>query len=178
CGHTHSAVDAVLKATGGRPMMVEEIEGVDVSVYQASLDLLGDIMPTTPYLAKFSLPFCVATALIYGHVHLADFSSERIGDPDIHRVMELVNLRSDPELSRCYPRKWPARVEILTRDGRRLEAFNDHPKGDPENPLGEADVIEKFKALTNGLISASTREGIVERVLNLEEIADMNKLIT
>lgn len=59
CGHTHSAVDAVLKATGGRPMMVEEIERVDVSVYQASLDLLGDVMPTTPYLGKFNLPFCV-----------------------------------------------------------------------------------------------------------------------
>ena len=178
CGHTHSAVDAVLKATGGRPMMVGEIKRIDVSVYQASLDLLGDVMPTTPYLAKFNLPFCVATALIYGHVNLGDFSSERIGDPDIHRVMDLINLRSDPELSRCYPRKWPARVEIFTRDGRRLEASNDHPKGDPENPLGEADVIEKFKALTNGLISVSTQEGIVERVLNLEEMADINMLLT
>ncbi len=51
-------------------MMVEEIERVDVSVYQASLDLLGDVMPSTPYLGKFNLPFCVATALIYGHVNL------------------------------------------------------------------------------------------------------------
>ena len=57
-------------------------------------------------------------------------------------------------------------------------ASNDHPKGDPENPLGEADVIEKFKTLTNGLISASTQEGIVERVSNLEEMANINKLLT
>jgi len=178
CGHTHSAVDAILKATGGMPMMVEEIERVDVSVYQASLDLLGDVMPSTPYLAKFNLPFCVATALIYGHVDLGDFNSERIEDPDINRIMDLINLRSDPQLSQSYPHKWPARVEILTRDGRRLEASIDHPKGDPENPLGERDVIEKFKSLTDGLISASTQEGIVERVLNLEEIVNINKLFT
>ena len=92
--------------------------------------------------------------------------------------MDLINLRSDPELSRCYPRKWPARIEIFTRDGRRLEASNDHPKGDPENPLKEADVIEKFKALTNGLISVYTQEGIVDRVLNLEEMANINELLT
>jgi hypothetical protein len=44
----------------------------------AALDLLGKLEPTTPYVAKFSIPFCIATALRYGHVNLGDFSPTRL----------------------------------------------------------------------------------------------------
>ena len=51
-----------------------------------------------------------------------------------------------------------------------------YPSGKPRIP--HSCVVEKFKALTNGQISVSTQEGIVERILNLEEMADINKLLT
>ena len=178
CGHTHSAIDAILQATGAKPMKPEKIEQVNVSIYQAALDLLDKVEPTTPYVAKFSLPFCIATALRYGHVSLADFNPERLEDPDILRIMERIKIRSDIDLSQRYPREWPAMVEVLTTDGQRFEGATVHPKGDPENPLEEREVIDKFMHLTEGLLSPAVAEGIVERVINLEGVADIAKLIS
>jgi 2-methylcitrate dehydratase PrpD len=178
CGHTHSAIDAVLQATHGAALAPEDVDGVSVSVYQASLDLLKNIEPTTPYLAKFNLPFCIASALRYGHASLADFSSERIGNPEMARMMQKIQIHSDPELSAVYPRKWPARVEIVKRSGERLIGSSTFPKGDPENPLSESEVVAKFKSLTCGLIADDWADALCKRVLSLDEIADVSTLFT
>ncbi|MGD9040939.1 MAG: MmgE/PrpD family protein [Desulfobacteraceae bacterium] len=177
CGHTHSAIESILQATEANPMDAGEIERVDVSVYQAALDLLEKVEPSTPYVAKFSLPFCVATALKYGHVSTGDFIETRLQDPELLQLMEQIEIHSDPQLSLQYPAKWPARVEIITRDGKSLRGSSDYPKGDPENPLEERDVIEKFRDLTRGLLSESRAEAIVERVMGLEDMDDVSHLL-
>ena len=133
--------------------------------------------PNTPYVAKFSLPFCVATALKYGHVNTGDFTEKRLQEPDLLQLMERIQIRSDPQLSSQYPVKWPARVEIVTRDGKNLKGASDYPKGDPENPLEERDVIEKFRDLTKGLLSDGSAEAIVERVMGLEDADDLSELM-
>jgi 2-methylcitrate dehydratase PrpD len=177
CGHTHSAIEAVLQATKAKPIKVEEIRRVDLFIYEAALDLLDGVDPATPYVAKFSLPFCIATALRYGHVNTGDFIETRLQDPDLLQLMERIKIHSDPELTMHYPGKWPARVEIMTRDNKSLKGSSDYPKGDPENPLQEQDVIDKFRDLTKGLLSDSTAESIVERVMGLENIEDVSRLL-
>jgi 2-methylcitrate dehydratase PrpD len=177
CGHTHSAIDSILQATHGKPMAVAEIDRVDVSVYQAALDLLGNVEANTPYVAKFNLPFCVATALKYGHVNLSDFTPKRLEEPDLRRFMEKIEIHSDPDLSRKYPRLWPAKVEITTRRGETLKGSSDYPKGDPENPLTEDELIQKFKGLTDTILSESAAETIIERVMNLENVDNVTELL-
>jgi len=175
CGHTHSAIDATLDATGKRSIMPDDIQEVKVYIYQEALDLLREVKPETPYLAKFSLPFCIAMALKYGHVEFTDFSTSRLKHPDIIQLMRKITLHSDSEFTRAYPNKWPARVEVITRDGITLKGTSDYPKGDPENPLSEEELFKKFKTLTDGLISRTASETIIERAMNLEVISDVGK---
>jgi 2-methylcitrate dehydratase PrpD len=177
CGHTHSAIDAVLSATGGKRLMPDEIEAVDLRVYQAAIDLLGNIDPKTPYLAKFSLPFCVATALFYGHVQLADFTPARLEQSDLVSLMKKIRIAGDPDLTRAYPRKWPARVTITLKEGRRLEAANEYPKGDPENPLSQQELIAKFKSLTEGMLPSGQADTIIDRVMNLETMGNVREIL-
>ena len=177
CGHTHAAIDAVLKATKSEPLTPDKIKQVDVSIYQATLGLLGNIELKSPYLAKFNLPFCIATALRYGHVNLDDFTEQRLNDQDLHLIMERINIRSDPELTKCYPHKWPAEARIYTTDGQCLQAGTDYPKGDPENPLEEHEVIAKFKSLTNKILPDSEANRIVEWVMDLENLDNVAMLL-
>ena len=174
CGHTHSAIDAVLQATQGLAHRPEEIDSVSVCVYQGALDLLGEIEPTTPYFAKFNLPFCIASALVFGHAELADFSPERIRNPELIQMMPKIRIQADPELSAMYPRKWPARVAIVKSNGQHLTGAVTYPKGDPENPLSESEVIAKFKALTRGLITDDWADTLCERVLALDRLSDVS----
>jgi 2-methylcitrate dehydratase PrpD len=177
CGHTHSAIDAVLLATGGKTLLPSDVETVDLWIYQAAIDLLGNIAPKTPYLAKFNLPFCVATALRHGHVQSGDFTPATLEDKDLKELMKKIKVQADPNLTGAYPQKWPARATITLKDGRKLDGANEFPKGDPENPLSEQELITKFRSLTEGTLPSPQADAIIDRVLGLESMGDVNELL-
>ena len=177
CGHTHSAVDAVLAATRAQRMRPKEIRSVRVRVYRAALDLLGEVAPDSPYLAKFSLPFCIATAIRYGQAGLADFTPERLEDRDLAGLMERIEITGDSGLDAQYPRKWAARVEIVTNAGEHLTGAVDFPKGDPENFPSEQEIMAKFDGLTRGLIGSAEADRIKQSVERLEDIEDVSLLL-
>jgi 2-methylcitrate dehydratase PrpD len=176
CGHTHSAIDATLRAWRGVNMDVTAIRSVTVSVYQGALDLLKNVKAHTPYLAKFNLPFCIATALNFGHVDLDDFTDKRLIDPKILTLMDLISLKEDPKLTRQYPQKWPSRVEILAANGKTYKGYCEFPKGDPENPFSEKELIKKFNKLCGNIITKHKKDRIIELVLNLEKIDDVTNI--
>ncbi|MEE4351242.1 MAG: MmgE/PrpD family protein [Desulfatiglans sp.] len=176
CGHTHAAIDAVLSATGGRPMEAHLIKRVNLFVYPQAIDLLGKVMPETPYMAKFSLPFCVATALRFGSAGLGDFTQSKIVDPDIYDLIEKIKIQGDAELGRNYPAQWPARIEVKTNEGETLYGEVVYPKGDPENPLSEEELSQKFLDLTSGILTSSRARMVMDEVMNLEEVSDIGEL--
>jgi len=175
CGHTHSAIEATLEAWKEANADLGAIRSITVSIYQEALDLLEEVEARTPYLAKFNLPFCIATALNFGHVDLEDFTVERITNSDIQHLMGTVSLKGDPALTRLYPRKWPSRVEIELRNGTRYEGYCEYPKGDPENPISERELIEKFNKLS-GTMLKNERDKIVDLVLALEKVDDVTRI--
>ncbi len=177
CGHTHSAVEATVKALSTSPCNPDDIDHIRVSVYQAALDLLGTVSPDTPLAAKFNLPFCVALAVKFGHAGIDEFNETNLNDPEIKRLMACISINSDPQLSDAYPEKWPARVEIKTRTGSIFMGQVDSPKGDSENPLTREELLEKFHLLTNGLINKTLAEKLVDQAMNLESIPDVANMV-
>lgn len=177
CGHTHSAIDAVLEATEGRSMGPEDVSSVHVRLYQAALDLLGDVEPKSPYLAKFCLPFCIATALLFGRVGLEAFSEERLGEERLRLLMGKIRIQPDPALTSLFPRMWPARVEILLADGNTRVGACDYPKGDPENPLTKEEAEDKFRWMTREVLPKGQGENLLKRATNLEELVHLAGLL-
>ena len=175
CGHTHSAIEAALEALRGVNVGLGAIRSITVSIYQEALDLLEDVEARTPYLAKFNLPFCVATALNFGHVDLGDFTTERLTNPEILRLMGAISVKSDPELTRLYPEKWPSRVEIELTNGERRGGYCEYSKGEPENPISERELIEKFSKLC-GTMPKNERDRIIDLVLDLEKVDDITNI--
>ena len=175
CGHTHSAIEATLGAWRGVNAGLGAIRSITVYIYQEALDLLEEVEARTPYLAKFNLPFCVATALNFGHVDLDDFTAERLTNSEILHLMGTISLKGDPELTRLYPQKWPSRVEIELRNGKRYSGYCEYPKGEPENPISERELIEKFNKLC-GTMPKNERDRIMDLVLNLEEVDDVTNI--
>ncbi len=178
CGHTHSAIDAVLEATKGNPMGPQDISWVKVRLYQAALDLLGEVEAKSPYLAKFSLPFCIATALLYGRVGLEAFSEKRLRDEKLRVLMNKIQIQSDPALTCLFPRMWPARVEIKGIDGKIMVGACDHPKGDPENPLTKEEAEEKFRWMVQEVMSEAQANLLMKKVLEIDEQKDMAELLS
>jgi 2-methylcitrate dehydratase PrpD len=177
CYHIHSSIDAALALKARLPLNPTDITKVTVRLYGAALDLLEKVEPISPYAAKFSIPYCVATALLRGRVSLSDFEEAAMQDPAIRQLMSAVVLKRDPDLDRVYPDKWPAVVTLETRGGGRHEARVDVPKGDPENPMSHAELIAKFHTLAGRLLAEGSRSLLVERCLNLHKVENVRQLL-
>lgn len=117
CGHTHSAVDAVLSMRRSGEINLDNVEALTVYAYPTAIKVAGNFPPRDAYAAKFSIPFYVGVALKYGNVGLGRFTQDALGDADIGRVMKLTRMVVDERLEGLYPRRFAARVVAKTLGG-------------------------------------------------------------
>ncbi|MDW7739946.1 MAG: MmgE/PrpD family protein [Bacillota bacterium] len=173
--HTHAGIDLGLRLRekGIKP---EDIEILRIQTYSVARDLVGEPFPETIYEAKFSLPFCVSTALVYGHVGIEDFTDERINDPVLEELMSHCTVEIDPLLDAHYPDKWAAKLNVILCNGTVIHEQTDFPKGDPENKLSLDDLHTKFRRLCSLLLPPSKIEAWLEQIMKVDtfdNIADM-----
>lgn len=175
CRHTHPAVDAALALREEQGLRPAEVERVSVRLYGQALGLLEGMEPTTPYAAKFSLPYCVASALTYGDLAPQRFSEEAIAEHAVLELADRISFSVDPELDALYPRAWPSVVSVETADGRTLERRVDHPAGDPENGLSDQDVAAKFSSIAGPLLGGRSDE-IARDILARDPLPDPREI--
>lgn len=101
--------------------------------------------PSTPHEARFSLFFGVAAALVDGDVGLETFMPERLSDPRILRLAQLVEATVDPLSD--YPQHCPARLTVEAKGQSYFSHVPFHP-GSPEAALSRDDVLDKFERNT------------------------------
>lgn len=173
CYHIHSAIDAALEIRRKLSPQPADVEQVRIVLYPAALDLLEKVESKDPYAAKFNIPFCVATALVYGQVGLSAFTPDRLGDPKIQEIAQRISLVRDPELGKMYPECWPAIVEVTTRAGQTHVVRVDFPRGDPKNPMSQEEVTAKFHNLATPALNQEQRNKTVEACLALERFENL-----
>lgn len=129
------------------------------------------LRPQTHVDAQFSLPYAIAVALCKNRTGISEFGTDAIDDPEVLALAEKVTWELDPDAERLYPKAYPATVIAELNDGRLLQAHVDYPKGDPENPASDEEIIAKFNSLTEPYMEKEKREKIVETVIRLEKIS-------
>ena len=173
--HTHAGIDLALRLRD-KGIKPEDIELLRIQTYSVARDLVGEPFPETIYEAKFSLPFCVSTALVYGHVGVEDFSEQRIKDPVLEELMSHCTVEIDPLIDAHYPQKWGAKLNVILRNGTVDHEQTDFPKGDPENKLTLDQLHTKFRRLSALLLPPSKIEAWIEQIMKVDSfdnIADM-----
>ena len=98
--------------------------------------------PANGYAAKFSLPYLLALMLVRGRATLAEFTDEAARDQAVLAVAGKVGYEVDATID--YPRQFIGHVAIRLRDGRLLDARQDHPRGGPDFPMTREEVEAKF----------------------------------
>jgi len=173
--HTHAGIDLALRLRekGIKP---EDIELLRIQTYGVAADLVGEPFPENIYEAKFSLPFCVATALVYGHVGLEDFTEERLHDPTLEELMSHCNVEVDPIINAHYPDKWAAKLNVILRNGTVDHEHTDFPKGDPENIASREELETKFRRLSSLLLPPSKIEAWLESISKVETFDNIHDM--
>jgi 2-methylcitrate dehydratase PrpD len=177
CRHTHPAVDAALRLGQEHSFKPDSLSKVEVAIYRAALDVADNPRPTNPYAARFSLQYCVARALLDGRLVRADFTPQEIQHPAVRDLMAKTKVVVDEGLDALYPAKWQARVSVVLADGTTHQSLVSAPKGDPENPLTEAELTEKFCQMLEGTPYTRCSSLLIESISSLPDSKSVDGLL-
>ena len=170
CGHTFPSIDAVLELKKKHGLTHRDIRKIRIASYKAGLDIIDNATPEGEYQAKFSIQYTVAHAIVHGSVRLNAFQPDRLNDPDVRTLMGKIEVVADPELSKGYPKQRAAQVEIETTDGRTLAHFQPTRKGDPEMPLTDEELNDKFLELAGPVIGEDKARALLAQLWRTETL--------
>ncbi len=177
---THTPISAVLDLVKNNDLRPENVEKIQIRSLARAADILSDPSkydPRTKETADHSLPYVIAAALADRQVTPAQFEMKKIMDPTIRTQLKKVEVVADPEIEKVFPALQRVIVNITTIDGQRFSTQLDYPKGDPRNPLSDAEIEEKFSALAEGVLSKSAQKKLVDAIWNLDKIGSVSKLM-
>jgi 2-methylcitrate dehydratase PrpD len=164
CRHTHPVIDAALELAA--EIDIARVAEIDVSTYQAAVDVCDRPVPTTPYEAKFSLQHTVAAALSGGAVGFASFEAEARESNAALRAK--TSVRAGEPYRGAYPESWGGAVSVTLDDGTTTTASRTQCKGDPEAALGREEMIVKSRELLS-FGGIGDVDGFIDAVLGMAD---------
>lgn len=176
CGHTFAPIDGALELQKRHGIRAEDIDSIRIATYSPALAVAGNMQPRTAPEARFSIAYVVATALLHGSVRLAAFSQERLDSPAIRALMERVQLEVEPQLDAAFPRQRAAQVRITLRDGQTFAMLQPTRKGDPDMPLSDEELNEKFRELALPVIGQPRSDELIAALWSIDQSANLDSL--
>jgi 2-methylcitrate dehydratase len=180
---THAPISCTLDLIKEHDLQADQVEKVHIKSLSRAADILADPSkydPRTKETADHSLPYVIACAVAERQVTPLQFTEGKINDPTIRAQLNKVEVVADPEIEALFPELQRVVVTIRTTDGREVTKQIDYPKGDPRNPLTDAEIEEKFDALAEPVLSEDRRKQVKEAVWTLERqeaISDVMHLL-
>jgi 2-methylcitrate dehydratase PrpD len=120
----------------------------------------------------------VAVALLDGQVLPAQFTPDRLDADDVWALIDRVAVRHDRGIDTGPAReRFTTDLDITLDDGTRLRRRLAQPHGGPADPVGNAEIVDKFRHLTAPCLSAGRLEAVRNAVLDLDHADDLDELI-
>ena len=176
CGHTFAAIDGAIALREQHGITASDIKNIRISGYSATVDICSGRSHKTPVEARFSVPYLVANGIVYGNARLDAFSETRLADLTVSSLALKVDVHFDPEIDSGFPHRRSARVTIETNDGRILEHYQPTRIGDPDAPLTDDQIADKFKELVVPVTGEAAAQTLLDACWSLEKLGSIREL--
>lgn len=129
--------------------------------------------------AQMNLYYGLAAIALDGEAFVAQYRQDRLADPRLLDLIDRMEAYVDPGIDGMGPGfRHAARVQVHTQCGAVLRHDILHRRGSPENPLSHDEVVAKFYLIAAQVISDERARAIVGRVEALDDMPDVNALLT
>jgi 2-methylcitrate dehydratase PrpD len=181
CYYSARAVDAILDLKREYPVDERHVAEIELRIPERNARIVAIEHPSTPDEARFSVWYCVASAVVRGKLTPRDFTAECLKSTDVNALMRRIRVEtydSDPaaaDLSASYPDT----VTIRFNDGSTITRSVAYPKGHAQAPLRDEELMEKLGACIES-IDAAKRHALKEVLLSfiaLPTISPLTRLL-
>jgi 2-methylcitrate dehydratase PrpD len=172
CHATHSPIEGALAIVEKEGLSTDEIKSMKIYISPLAIGAAGKTEPKTALEGKFSIPYCVANALIRGNTGMQAFTDEKVNAPEIRELMKKISLEVDEK-----PASLEARIELETKAGKVYSRVTDIIKDIPELNVKEVKIKSKFVDLCDPVLGQKRTEELMEAALSLEKIESMKSIV-
>jgi len=177
CRGIHAPLDAVMALHARHDIRIDSIESVRVGMAKRSVYVAGEPQdrrrnPKNVVDCQFSTHLCLSVALKHRHMGWDDYEPA-LKDPEIHALMQRIDVYEDAECEANFPTAFSGVVEIRLRDGQVLREFVYAPRGEPSTMLTAQELRAKFSLLVSEALGSSGEEAL----FNAIEAMDKNNPI-
>lgn len=170
CRWAQPAVEAALSLcrehdfTLAGPGASRAIERIEVETFHEATRL-ATRQPQSTEQAQYSLPFAVAAAVCRGRLGAEEVTSRAVlQDSEIARLCRSMVLKEDPDLDARFPGERYARVRLVRRDGPPLGSPLTPARGDPERPLTDAELVDKYRTLSEPVLGRARAAALQQAI--------------
>ncbi len=181
CTHTHTAIEATLDLKRRHGIVPSDVAAVQCSVSPVVADFLAWTSPRDRIEARFSMQFCVASALVEGKVDAGNFTDEKVRSPEVVELMRKVRMDVSPELARLgyNPDVAPSgcTVTITLKDGRRYTKPVNRGPWEPPNAPSWDDLAAKYRRCAGPVLPDARIAESIDLLARLEQLDDISRLM-
>jgi 2-methylcitrate dehydratase PrpD len=172
CRYIHTVLDAVDKLVLAHTLEPGRIVSIRVCVPEFAR-VFVDFNPSTAIDPQFSIQYMVAAHILKRWV-----SWTYHDDIEIRELAKRIDVICSNSYGHHGWYYWPAYVELVLDDGRRLSARSAVPPGTPDNPIGDQILDKKFLVLAEPVLGrerARQLRFILRRVADLPNVRILAK---
>jgi 2-methylcitrate dehydratase PrpD len=180
CRGTHSYLDAALQIVDEHDLKPGDVDEIRVVVSPLNRMLCEPLEtkqnPLTAIDAKFSIPFVIATAIVYRRVALEHFSSQALQEPNVIKVAGKVTYEVEDTLNSKFDLQ--SQLEIYTKNAVLSKRVR-FPYGHPDNPMSQEALTAKFMdcaGYSMKKFSSEKLKNLVELINNLDEVENITRI--
>ena len=176
CRSTHSSIDASLYLRNVKGMDASQVVKIICRTSPQHPKLARFHKPKSGYEGKFSIPYCIAAALLRGRILLEDFAEEKVADRQAQELLSKVEFEY-PQAYKENPMSLAQEVVITLANGAEYSRKVDPPKGDAGNPMTDEELSAKFQDCTRSFLAQPEIEKVVGIIRNLESLGNISELM-
>jgi len=154
CRWAQPAVQAALELAERHHFKASEIRGVTIETFREARLLAGHA-PTNTEQAQYSIAYPTACALIRRRIGAEEVTDRGLSDAEVQAVANLVEIAEREQFNSAFPSRRFAQVRVRLNHGKELVSRIHEPPGDPESPLPDHVLAEKFLALAEPYLGAA-----------------------
>ena len=176
CAATHRALDCLIELKEQHGFTADDVSHIDAQVRAGHVQNLRYADPQSEFEARFSMQYCLAVALTSGTVSLSDFTPSAVERPEVRALFPMIEMRAHDIEGESEADPIPSFVTVTLKDGRTFETRQDFQKGDPANPLNDAERQSKFMDCCTGFLPDADIKALQSTIADLEKLNSVREL--
>ncbi|WDN88380.1 hypothetical protein BuS5_01348 [Desulfosarcina sp. BuS5] len=171
CHATHSPIEGTLAILEKEGLGIDDIKSIKLHVSELALGAAGKTDPQTGLAGKFSIPYCVANALLRGDTGTKAFTDEKVNDPQVKEFMKKISLARNDDFVLVE-----AIIDLETTTGKMYTRELDVMKDIPGLETKREKITAKFLDLSDAYLGNEKAEKMVAAINNLDQIDNVQQL--